>query len=371
MIRIGIVACSERGGRLAGRLLAAFQDRETETGEKLEAEGYLPGRYRMEGLGSFAGLYEITGRLFRTKDILLFVGACGIAVRAIAPYIESKLTDPGVLAVDECGTFVVSLLSGHVGGANAFAGLVAHILDAVPVITTATDRNGVFAVDEWAVRHGLRIMDPRAAAEISVRLLAGERVGFFSTLPVSGKLPEGLLHLTDPENSEPKAACRDGVEAVIVAAGRCPKWTARFPVLCHLLPMDLVVGMGCRRGKSFAELEAFLYSTLERYHLPVERVGLLCSVDAKSGEEGLQKLAASLGVPFRTFTAEQLSGAPGRFASSDFTLSHMGVDNVCERSACLGSGAGRRLVDKQSGNGITLAVCERTLHLGFETRLSI
>ena len=147
MIRIGIVACSERGGRLAGRLLAAFQE--------LEAEGYLPGRYRMEGLGSFAGLYEITGRLFRTKDILLFVGACGIAVRAIAPYIESKLTDPGVLAVDECGTFVVSLLSGHVGGANAFAGLVAHILDAVPVITTATDRNGVFAVDEWAVRCGL------------------------------------------------------------------------------------------------------------------------------------------------------------------------------------------------------------------------
>ncbi len=369
MIRIGIVACSERGGRLARRLLAAFQEKKTKDGTELEAEGYLPQRYPMEGMGSFDSLHEITGRLFRTRDILLFVGACGIAVRAVAPYIESKLTDPGVVAVDECGTFVVSLLSGHVGGANAFTEIVAHILDAVPVITTATDRNGVFAVDEWAARQGLRIMEPKAAAEISVRLLAGETVGFFSSLPVSGKLPDGLLRLSAKGGTGPERDCRDSVKAVIVAAGQRPKWAARFPVVCHLLPMDLVVGMGCRKGKSFAELEAFLLHVLEQYHLSVGRVGMLCSIDKKSGEEGLQRLAASLGVPFRTYPAEQLSQVSGSFAHSDFTKAHIGVDNVCERSACLGSGDGRRLVEKQSENGMTLAVCERTLHPGFETRL--
>ena len=121
------------------------------------------------------------GEQFRTgKDGVIFIGACGIAVRSIAPYIAGKKTDPAVLVIDECGQFVISLLSGHLGGANELAVRCAGYLHATPVVTTATDLHSRFAVDVFAKKNGCAIFHMKAAKEASAALLAGEKIGFYS-----------------------------------------------------------------------------------------------------------------------------------------------------------------------------------------------
>ncbi|MBM6685952.1 cobalamin biosynthesis protein CbiG, partial [Faecalicatena contorta] len=123
---------------------------------------------------------------------IVFIGAAGIAVRLIAPYIRDKFTDPAVLVLDEGGRFVIPLLSGHVGGANDLARFLARATGAEAVITTATDVNGRFAVDVFAKKCGLVLTDRTKAKDISARILKGEKVGFYSEFPVLGRVPEEL-----------------------------------------------------------------------------------------------------------------------------------------------------------------------------------
>ena len=123
------------------------------------------------------------------SDALLFVGAAGIAVRAIAPHVRSKATDPAVVVLDEGARFSVALLSGHIGGANELARQVARAVGAEPVVTTATDGRGLWAVDEWAARSGLLIANPHAIKAVSGRMLSGCEVSLFSDTPISGKPP--------------------------------------------------------------------------------------------------------------------------------------------------------------------------------------
>ena len=130
---------------------------------------------------------------FSADDGILFVGACGIAVRSIAPYVASKKSDPAVLVIDECGKFVISLLSGHLGGANELALTASEILNAQAVVTTATDLHERFAVDIFAKKNGCDIMNMTAAKEVSAAVLAGEKVGFYSEFPWTGTLPQGLI----------------------------------------------------------------------------------------------------------------------------------------------------------------------------------
>ncbi len=349
-MRIGIAAFTERGGQL-GRFLLEEYGR-----AGYEAEGFLSERHRMENMQPFSDLGSATRLMFEREDMIVFVGACGIAVRAIAPYIKDKLHDPGVVVVDECGRHVISLLSGHVGRANDFTEYTARILDGEPVITTATDSRGLFAADQWAVRNRLHIVNPQTVKEISSRILAGERVGFFSEFPFAGELPAELTM----ENGEIE---KEEVETGIAVS--CENtYHHRFPVTLALMPKDLTVGIGCKSGKTVSELHDFLCQIFERYHLRTERIGKICSVSVKAREEGLIRLAQALGVPFETYTPGQLSQLEGDFAASEFVRAKIGVDNVCERSACFGSG-GRKLVGRQTGSGMTIAVYERQTILFF------
>ena len=141
------------------------------------------------------------GEKFSDSDALIFIGATGIAVRSIAPYVASKKSDPAVLVVDECGKFVISLLSGHLGGANELALKTAEILEAIPVVTTATDLHHRFAVDVFAKKNNCNIFNMKAAKEVSATLLAGKKVGFYSEFPTDGELPEGLIRCDEKGKS--------------------------------------------------------------------------------------------------------------------------------------------------------------------------
>ena len=139
-----------------------------------------------------ADLRAWTALAWEASDALLFVGAAGIAVRAIAPHVASKANDSAVVVIDEAGHFAVSLLSGHLGGANELAQIVARAAGAIPVITTATDVRGVWAVDTWARCAGLAVSNPEAIKRVSARLLSGGRVALYSDMPISGQPPEGV-----------------------------------------------------------------------------------------------------------------------------------------------------------------------------------
>lgn len=286
-------------------------------------------------------LADWTREGFSQSQGLVFVGAAGIAVRAIAPFVRSKVTDPAVVVVDECGQFAVPILSGHLGGANDLTRAIAKVCGAVPVITTATDVNDVFAVDEWARRQDCRVLDPGKIKEISSAVLAGKTVQVFSPWPVAGDCPIGI---TPTENRE-KCDVRLDFRASEGDALR-------------LVPQVLTLGVGCRKGTPREVLEEAFAALLERSGVYAEAIYAAASIDLKQGEAGLLAFCKAHGWPCRFYSAEQLKSTPGTFTSSWFVKEVTGVDNVCERSAVLSS-SGTLYWKKSAENGVTMALAQR------------
>ena len=321
------------------------------------------------------------GEQFRTgKDGVIFIGACGIAVRSIAPYIAGKKTDPAVLVIDECGQFVISLLSGHLGGANELAVRCAGYLHATPVVTTATDLHSRFAVDVFAKKNGCAIFHMKAAKEASAALLSGEQIGFYSEFPWEGELPEGLV-LCDSngkpvsmpgQESTGKPAEGGGTKENVAEipetgiAVTIHKSCLLFSNTVHVVPPVAVLGMGCRRGKEAAAILEAAGNCLEEADLYKEALHSIASIDLKKEEPGLLALAKEWSLPFQTFTEEELKAVKGEFTPSKFVKKITGVDNVCERSAVLASGEGTLIRKKTGRDGVTTALAAGNRRIRFE-----
>ena len=331
-MKLELIAFTQRGNSLAQNLA-----------ESLSAHGYQAACTR-DGLKS----EEWAARAFSRSDGLIFVGATGIAVRSIAPHLRHKSSDPAVVVVDEGGQFVIPILSGHLGGANDLARELAALTGAVPVITTATDVNGVFAVDQWARRQGIIVCNPERILSVSSRLLAGETVGFFSAWPIAGELPAGLCLVS-----------REDAQVVLDLC--CPKENALW-----LCPKRVRVGMGCRRGTPVAALCALLEEVLIQEGIPKRAVSALCTIDLKKDEPGLQELARELGIPLTTYSAQELAQVPGDFTPSPFVEQITGVDNVCERAALA---CGGTLLRHKTKDGVTVALAMEELHLTWKEHL--
>lgn len=287
------------------------------------------------GLPCYDGLDGWTATHFVQGNTLVFVGACGIAVRAIAPYVQDKFTDPAVVVVDELGQVVIPLLSGHVGGGNAMAVAMAQTLNAVAAVGTATDLQGKIAIDIWAKTQGYTLSDRTLAKAVSARVLEGESIALHSQFPMETPLPEGM-HWGG-----------EGIPVHITASTQ--------PVEClRLIPQVLCVGIGCRRGKSEAEIQGAVTQVLAQAALDSRAIASVGSVDLKADEPGLLAFCKAHGLPFVTFNAAQLEAVEGVFTPSEFVSTITGVDNVCERSAV--AQGGKLLVKKQAINGVTVAV---------------
>lgn len=285
------------------------------------------------------GLAQWVGNAFDAADALVFVGATGIAVRAIAPHVRSKAFDPAVVVVDEQGGFAIPLLSGHLGGANDLARRIAKACGAQPAITTATDVRGVFAVDEWAKGLGCAIVNPARIKSVSAKLLAGATVRVASDWPLPPNAPRGI-EFGDASKADVILSMRSDVE----------------PDALQVVPRILSLGVGCRRGTRGDALLQRVRNLMARAGLRMEALVHVCTIDAKANEPAILELCRELGLPLRTYSAERLAAVPGEFAHSPFVLQTTGVDNVCERSAVLGSGGGTLVRGKEAGEGITLAL---------------
>ncbi len=296
----------------------------------------LGGEIRADGIP----IRQWTAENFAGADALVFVGAAGIAVRAIAPYVKSKAEDPAVVVIDECGQFAIPILSGHLGGANDLAREIARICGAQPVITTATDANGVFAVDEWAKRQGCAVTNPEKIKAVSGKLLAGGTVSVRSDWPICGTIPAGV------------DLCRDGLPDVRVTLEK------EETDALVLVPRIAAMGIGCRRGTPPEAFEQALTEFLQEAGLWEQAIVRAASIDLKRDEPGLLEFCARHGWPLAFYTADELKKAGDGFTGSGFVQSVTGVDNVCERSAVLVSG-GPLVRKKWAKNGITMALAVR------------
>lgn len=280
---------------------------------------------------------------------IIFIGAAGIAVRSIAPFLRDKTCDPAVLVIDEAGRYVIPILSGHIGGANELALELAAAIGAAPVLTTATDVHGTFSVDAWARNQGLRIENPHAIRHISGALLRGEGVGLQDEFPVHGALPQGLL----------RAPYSTGI--VISYQDVAPL----FQTHLQLTPPVIVAGIGCKRGKTEQELLHALQLALSAARIRNASLNAVATITQKQNEPGLRALCATLQLPMRVFDRDTLCRAEGRFSTSVFVMETVGVDNVCERAAVCGADGGELVMEKYVHQGITIAFACKQMEVSF------
>lgn len=367
MSQIAIAGFTTNGCVLAQKIANELEDARAWAPCRIAEEVGLPG---FDSVGAWAGEAFAHG-----CDGIVFVGACGIAVRAIAPYVTSKMHDPAVVCMDEAGKWAISLLSGHVGGANDLARRIARIAQATPVVTTATDVRGAFAIDEWAARCGLVIANPQLIKRVSGALLEGGHVGVRVGRQVSltGELPAGFVReecaggtdsagdtndadgIRKPCPAEAAPDSADTARALHAHVHIGPELPCENDLdTLHLITRNAVVGVGCRRGCEPATLQDSVETALASLGLAPEAVSTLATIDLKAAEPAVVELAAKHGWRLRTFSAQTLAAQGGDFASSEFVRTHVGVDNVCERAlACCGA---VRVLNKQAHQGTTVAV---------------
>jgi cobalt-precorrin 5A hydrolase len=294
---------------------------------------------------------------FSTNDALIFIGAIGIALRAIAPYIKTKTKDPAVVVVDELGQFSIPILSGHIGGANELALQIAEDLGSIPVITTATDINSVFAVDTWAKSQGLQILNPQCIKLVSSKLLKGESVHVKSDYPIQGNLPKNV-YLNDLEDSNA------GYDVIITHKDL---ENERKNDTLLLVPQIITVGIGCRKDISFEAIESSILNIIESENYHILAINALASIDKKANEKGILEFAKKYDLPFNTYSAEELNSLEGDFTKSEFVKSVVEVDNVCERSAIMESnGKLIRRKDTCNGAGVTVALAINDPNISWE-----
>ena len=293
----------------------------------------------------------------RSCDAIIFVGATGIAVRAIAPFICGKAVDPAVLVIDEAGRYVISLLSGHLGGANALARTAASLIEAEPIITTATDAESAFAVDTFAKENGFLLTDLRKAKEVSAKVLRGEKLRIYSDIPMERLVQRPARH----EAELVSAQDIDRADIVISYRTHILKPTEKLSqaIGLRLIAKRVHVGLGARKGVTQAEVAAAVATCLEDAGIDPRAVVALASIDLKKQEAGILAYSYESGVPFVTYTAEELRTVEGTFAGSSFVQSVTGVANVCERAAAYAagrSGHAEVLVHKTIHGNVTTAV---------------
>ena len=288
------------------------------------------------------------------QNALLFIGACGIAVRAVAPFLTDKLHDVPVLVMDEKGKYVIPILSGHMGGANDLANHIAEKTGAEAVITTATDLNKKFAVDLFAKRNSLYIADKDGIAKVSSKVLAGKEITMSIEAGheiIGGE--SGIRFVPYPPM---------GVVDVVVTSK-----DDMFDTSLLLKPREYVIGIGCKKGKKANEIDDFILKAIKKKGISIMQIFALSSISQKRDEQGIIEWCRKEGIPFFTYTAEDLQEVNGTFTKSMFVKDQVGVDNVCERAAVKACGEdGKLILPKVAENGMTIAVAKREWKVCFD-----
>lgn len=345
--RVLLITCSVRGYATMQKLAKKLENisgAEIITKVKCEA---LPEVSMRETVKACVDTY------FAQVDAIVFVTASGIAVRSVAEHLEHKSEDPAIVCMDECGKHVISLVSGHAGGANALTQMLADVMWATPVITTATDVEGRFSIDDYAREHNLVVTDWAKAKAISAEVLAAGAEPVWIEEPVVAQGEEkGACEIRKELKSTGIDGCENRVDGCENRIDGCknrvdvkrlqigshqviitPKDVPVDAQTLQLIPRCIVAGVGCKKGTSVDKIEHAVQEAFAKAGMRMEALCAVASIDLKKEEAGLLEFCETRNVPFETYAAEELQAVPGTYSASEFVSGVTGVDNVCERSA--------------------------------------
>jgi len=338
---MAIWALTPHGVFLSKKLGAHFPDADLFVSERLDVPWCKK---------TFPRLGDAVADQFHAYRAHIFIMAAGIAVRVIAPHISKKSTDPAVVVIDDAGRFCISLLSGHLGGANRLSESAARVINAVPVVTTATDANDLPSMDMIARDQGLDIENPSAVKTINMMFLKNEPV--FMQDPyglLAGKIPARLIRQSAPEN--PDAPC-------IIVDDRI-RTTGRHTLV--LRPRILFAGIGCNRGTEMSEIRGLLKKVCEQHGLSIQSIRAIATIDLKKDEPGILELAQSLCIPLHFYDSDTLNQVSTVSKITPYAEKYTGAKSVCEAAAILSANPGKLIVTKQKTRQVTIAIARTTI----------
>lgn len=343
--RLAIWALTPRGAELARKIAGMLSN----------ADLYISSKCgnREKDCLLFSRLTDMAAKKFSDYDGHIFIMSTGIVIRVLAPLILHKTIDPAVVVMDEAGRHVISLLAGHIGGANRLTKQLAAMIRAEPVITTATDINQVPAIDVLASQRHLTIENPTAIRHVSMALLKGDRI---------------FLH-------DPYKLMTDALPRKSLVTGRQKAFGFDFdlpgvfiddtvtdlpPRVLVLRPATLAAGIGCNRNTPMPEMRNLLLKTLKNNKLSKNSLTCIASVDIKKDEKGLLALGKLFKLPILFFKKKELEQVINIQTPSAVVEKHIGVKSVCEAAAILAAQNGKLAVPKQTSPNVTVAIAGKT-----------
>ncbi|MHB8844997.1 MAG: precorrin-3B C(17)-methyltransferase [Nitrospirota bacterium] len=297
--------------------------------------------------------------LWRKNEALVFIMASGIVVRTIAQLLKDKKTDPAVVVLDEAGKHAISLVGGHLGGANELAKEIAGFLGGEAVITTASDVNNLPSIDLWARDNDLVIENWDVLPLVGTRYVNNGGLRVYSEIPL--ELPPEFLRVADPRFADAVITNRRDVFTNAPRCGitgeGCSTEACKVKGQVYLRPVNLVAGIGCNSGTSYGEIDSAVRETLEAHNRVFSSLHSIATIDIKAGEPGLRDYAEHNNFPLRTFSPDELNRVAG-IDKSDTVFKATGAYAVAEPAALLAAGTDRLLVAKQKKGNVTVAVAE-------------
>ncbi len=294
------------------------------------------------------GVKSIMETSFNDYDGIVFISATGIAIRYIAPFIRDKKTDPAIIVIDDLKRYVISLLSGHLGGANDLSNYLAKKLGALAIVTTATDGRGIEAIDVYAKRKGYFMPNMEGVKRLTSLMVNGDKLGIYSPYPEDINY-KNLVKLESLDNID------KDIKGIIIVSNKILNLDLGIEYTV-LVPKNINIGIGCKKGVDGARIYKSIVDTLKEKNIYMEAIRALGTVEIKKDEAGILETRDRLRVPLKIFTVEELKTVEDRFEGSEFVKKTIGVSCVSEPAAYL---LGKNmLVLKSTHNGITISVSE-------------
>lgn len=351
-MNVAIIAITRNGANLAVKLREGLPDAEIHVLRRFAGGAG-------KGAVVFVGeLKEVVARLWREVEGLIFIMATGIVVRLIAPLLEGKEKDPAVVVMDDAGRFAISLLSGHLGGANELACRCAYLTGAREVITTATDANCLPCFDMLAKEEGWAIDDLSRVKTLNALLLEKEEIAVVdptervrSFFHGTGKL---VFHDTFVE------ALQSQAKGCLFVTNRHLPPQIQCERLLVLRPRNLVLGIGCNSGTAPDEIEQVVCGQLKRLFLSIRSVRCIGTAEAKREEPGLLAFAEKFSLPVHFYGSDLLNEVEVPSQPSLHAIRAIGASGVAEPAALLAAEGGHLLLKKIRSGNVTLAIAEKT-----------
>ncbi|MBC2854810.1 MAG: cobalt-precorrin 5A hydrolase [Cetobacterium somerae] len=288
-------------------------------------------KFKIDNSIQMENFTEELNEAFNKYDGHIFIMATGIVIRKIASLIKSKDVDPAVVVIDEGMNFVISLLSGHLGGANDLTQNLHEIFGLVPIITTSSDVTGKIAVDTLSQKLKCNLKSLEAAKKVTSLIVDGKNVELSLPKNICNENPEGVVVISNKENLE----------------------------VVHLYPENLVIGIGSRRGIEKEKVYEFLIETLEKHNLSLKSIKHFATVDLKADEKGIVETARELGKELKIVSREEILTVEDMFHGSEFVKKEIGVKAVSEPCAYLTSSKDGKFIEiKAKKDGMTISIYE-------------